>query len=498
LRDYFNNIARNSTVYFFAGIVTRAFGFLLLPVFTRYLTPEEFGIYNFVEIIVNLGITVFTLGLIAAATRFYFDFKQKSDEQKRYLGRIYFFILLVALFMSGVFILFGRRPIEAVFQGLPFYPYAVMAFIICFFRISYRYKLNIYRLEQSSVRYSVLNSVFFLLKLAGILLALMVLKKSLIGVVWSDLIVTVLFAIISMILLRKDIQADFSFRYMIAPLKYSVPLIPHDLSGFVLTTVDRMLIAGILTMYDVGIYSLAVKISMVMIMLMEAVRMAYNPLFFKKATEDPEGSKPFFAKFFTHIILLYVLIGLGIILFNREIITIFASREYYDAGIVLPVIIFSQIIQGVYYLSVVPLFLKKRATYLVTVATLTSSVINIFLNIWLIKAYHITGAAWATCISIFISVILTFIFSQGKFRIPYEYKRVLIVFLLFGGGVAINYFYISTVDSLLPAVLLKTATLALFIILLIPLKFFSKSEQQYLLFIAGKFGLIKKNKHDAF
>lgn len=492
MRHYFNNIAKNSSVYFLGNIITRGFGFILLPVLTRFLSPDEFGIYNFVEIIVTLCIPLFSLSLLGAVSRFYFDYEEKSKEQKQYLGRIFIFINLVSIVLMSFFIGFGRSMIESLFSGMDFYPYAVLAFIIAVFRISYRYKLTIYRCQQASLAYSIFNSSFFIFKLLTLLYVLMVMRKGLIGIVWADLVVSLLFALISLYLMRDEIRADFDFRQLMPSIKYSLPIIPHDISGYILSTIDRVFIAGLLTMADVGIYSLAVKISLIMVFLMEAVRMTYNPLFFQKAINDAEESKPFFSKVFTHTMLLFVFVGLNIIVFSPEIISIFSTPEYRHAGAILPLIIISQVLQGIYYMTVIPLFLDKKNTYLVTVSTLISSVINIFLNIWLIKKYQLSGAAIATCISIGLSALLTYIFSQRIFPIRYEYKRIAYIFLLFIACIVINYWIILPIHSLVFAIGSKVVLIGLFLYSLLLLKFFTAGELEYAQFVLAKIGIGKK------
>ena len=157
-------------------------------------------------------------------------------------------------------------------------------------------------------------------------------------------------------------------------------MVPHMLSGLLLSSIDRIFLERMRGLADVGIYSLAFNLGMVLYIFIESVRLSYAPYFNKTAMREGESAKPKFAKYTTYGFLIYSLAGAFLILFSKELISLIASHEYYFSFRIFPVIILINVFNGLYFFLVRPLFFHRNGPFFVSLSTITSAVANIVLN----------------------------------------------------------------------------------------------------------------------
>ena len=469
-------ISKNTATYFIANAITKVAAFFLIPVYTIFLTPEEYGMLNIIGVTANFLFIFFILGLKGAIRRFSFDFEDQSIGQKKLIGIITIFTFIIGGTLSIFLTLFGNKIFPFFFKNTPFFPYLFTAIWIAFFRIAHQIKLVIFQVRQQAFFYTLLDSGFILANILLTIVVVVLFKKGLTGKIYLDFFLIALFSVISTILLIKDIKINFNLKLLKEPLKFALPLIPHMLSGFLLAAIDKIFIERITGLNDVGLYSLAFNIGMILYMFIEAIRLSYTPYFNKMVIKEGDSAKPKFAKLTTYGFLLYSVAGIFLILFSKELITIIANKEYYLSYSVLPIIILTNVFNGLYFFFVRPLLFFKNATIYVSIATLSTAVVNIILNYFFIKNFGMIGAAWATFISIIIKVILIVIFAQKKYFIKYEIKRLLILTFLI--VVSIMFFYFSEIieTSIIKMIALKTLFFVLIAISFIFTRFFDKKE----------------------
>jgi len=469
-------ISKNTAVYFSANFITKVAAFFLIPVYTVFFSPEEYGILNIITITSNFIFIFYIFGLKGAIQRFSFDFPDKDIRQKKLIGIITLFTFIVGLSLSVLLTIFGDRIFPVFFKDVPFFPYLLVAVWIAFFKIFHQIKLAIFQIRQQAFFYTLLDSGFILANILLTIVVVVFLKKGLTGKVYLDIILITIFSLISIILLLKDIKINFDFKQIKAPLKFSLPLVPHMLSGFLLAAIDRVFLERMEGLDDVGIYSLAFNIAMVLYVFIDAVRLSYTPYFNKTALKEGDGAKTKFAKITSYGFLIYTLSGIFLIIFSKELISLIADKEYHGAIVVFPVIIITNVFNGLYFFFVRPLLFLKNSTKFVSIATVTTAVVNILLNYFFIINFGIIGAAWATFISILIKVGLVFYFAQKKYFIKYEYKRLFILVGTITTSIICFIIFEFLNFNMLYSVLLKIIVFILLISLLFLARFFKKEE----------------------
>ncbi|RLD80596.1 MAG: hypothetical protein DRJ10_07210, partial [Bacteroidetes bacterium] len=147
----------------------------------------------------------------------------------------------------------------------------------------------------------------------------------------------------------------------------------------------------------------------------------------------------------------------------------------------LPILVVTNVFNGLYFFFVRPLLYLKKSTIFVSIATVSTALLNIFLNYFFIINYGIIGAALATFISIITKLILVYIFAQRKYFIAYEFRRLIILSLLIIVSILFFYFIDIFEISFIKVITIKFLFLGSSFLFLIKIKFLSKSEIESML-----------------
>jgi O-antigen/teichoic acid export membrane protein len=475
MRQYILEISKHGSIYTISNFLTRATGLILIPIYTRYLTTSEYGIIANVVAIFNFFLIVNTFGMQAAWGRFFFDFKDKSNDIKIVLGNIFLFLVVYGIVINLIFSFYGKPLFTVLLPDLDFNPYVILALWTAFFAVFLNLKLTLFRVRQQSIQYGIFSFGKFLSMVVLTTIAIVIYKYGAFGKVASEFTIFLAFSIISVYLLYKDFKLKFNWQILKNVLTYAIPTIPHALAGVLMVIVDRVFLTNLKGLDSVGVYAVGFQFGSIMGIIVNSINLSWSPFFMKTASQKNDA-KASFSRLTTYYVLIIIFIALIIIFFSKEAVIFFTTKSYFQAAPIVPIFIFSFVLTGFYYMMATKIFYVKAATKYISIITITSIVINIILNYYFIPEYGIFGAAWARFISLFISFIFAYLISQKYYYIKYEYKRF---FILVGIGSLILFsFYLleSFSLNLFYAFSLKLVLLAFYFILLHLFKFLTKSE----------------------
>ena len=226
-------------------------------------------------------------------------------------------------------------------------------------------------------------------------------------------------------------------------LKYSIPIMPHNLSTQIAQLVSKTLISGSGSLAALGLYSVASQFANVAETIQVYVNNAYGPWLYERLHEKADGYKKNIANV---VDVLCGVIGLAFIciaLFAHDYIVLFIDKSYVDAWKFIPLIITVFAIKTVYYFYVNILFYYKEASRLLFVATVSSSVLNVILSALIIPKYGAYGAVLADAISMFVRVAIVIVISKRYedigLKISNFVKNFFTVILFVFGGLILSY-----------------------------------------------------------
>jgi len=454
---------KNSFIYSLTTFVQKGLVFLLLPLYTHYLPPYEYGIVTVMLAISFICSAFFTFGLDSAILRFYYDAKQDAQEFKTLFGT-----LLIALFFISitVFVLAvtAFSPVVQFFMdNIPFYPYAYIGFAIVVFQPLYNLCLAFLQAKHQAASYSFLSFMYFIINIGFMILFVVIHSMGAIGYLLAILAAQVLSSAAGLWILRNEFRFKFQIQFLKAAMRYSMPLIPHSVASQTAGYADRIILNKFLDTGTAGIYHLGYVLSMPIEILTFSINRAYTPLFFKQVEEKKEDLSDVLDVALV-ITLIYLFFSTALALFSFEIVSWFFSENFLSAYKVIPFISFSFANTGFYYLFSTVLFYDRTLTKFVPISTVIAGITIIALDLVLVPEIGFLGAGIALYSGQLTLAILAYYFSRNKI-IHWPLTKIVSCYLIAVGISAAGIVISSNLSSLFLAIGLK-------LILLLALVFF--------------------------
>ncbi len=437
-----DNVIFNSLIYSVSGLLLKCFQFFLLPLYTAHLTTADYGVTSIsASFITTMGYIV-AFSLFSAVLRFYVDLKQDSEKLKRFYGTITIFVFISGIIFCGLLCLLKEPLCKYVFSGVDFFPIVFVSIISLIFSCQHHIYENILRSQQKAIKYAVIVIAYFFIVLILNILFVVVFKMGATGVVLTTMIGNLLYTVFFIVdmVLSKSITLCIDVPLLKESLKYSIPIMPHDLSTQIAQLVSKALISGNGSLADLGLYSVASQFANVAETVQVYINNAYGPWLYERLHQKEDGYK----KSISNIVeMLCGVIGLAFIciaLFAHDYIVLFIDKSYIDAWKFIPLIVIVFSIKTVYYFYVNILFYYKEASRLLFVATVSSSMLNVILSTFIIPKYGAYGSIFADGISMFVRAAIVIIISKRYEDIGLKISNFIknfftVMFFIFGGHI---------------------------------------------------------------
>ncbi|OCZ49439.1 oligosaccharide flippase family protein [Dehalobacter sp. TeCB1] len=427
-----NKVLKNSFLYTFNSILIKALGFLLLPVYTYFLTPKDYGITNLIAGFTSVASFVVAFSLYSAVTRFYADYKSDRDKLKRFYGTVLTFVSLSGIVFVVLSIVFQRILLSLFFKGLDFYPVVLIGIVGVLFGCIYTVYQNILQGMQDSKKFTITSVIYFLFNVALNLIFIGIYRLGATGVLLAGLIANITFSVYVVFDLRKSALVIFGIdkHLLHEALKYSLPILPHNLSTSIADFFSRILLNSYKSLSSVGLFSIATQFGSIADMIQGSVNMAFAPWFYETMNKNNPESKEEIIRISDLLIRLYGIIFLGIALFCQEAVMLMTNSKYVLTWTVIPILVFAFSVKSIYFFYVNVLFYYKQASKYIFLATLTGSLINVLISFLLIPNLDMYGAALAFVVAKIIVVIIVVVLSLRFDKIGYKLSKMIMLVMI--------------------------------------------------------------------
>lgn len=418
------SVLANSVFYTFGNMLLKVFSFFLIPLYTAYLQPDQYGILNLASGFTAVVSCIITMGFQYAVIRFYADLKNDLSKVARMFGTI---ICSIGgggiVFLCGLF-LFRNYWCSCIFKGIDFYPVIFLAILISFVTSLYSVYQDALKGMQQARKSVLLTYVFFFMILVGNILTVVVLNMGAVGILYAILFVNVIMVGIMFVDLIKHELFVFCIDRKILKdlLKYSLPIVPHSVSYNISSFVTRIIINSKMSVSTLGIFSLASQFGGVADIALSSVQSAFQPWMFNRLndfyhdTNDAGVALTDIARMSYLLMWVYGLIYIIIGSFAQEAVLLMASESYLSSWLYVPIMVFSIALKSPLYFYNNFLYYNKSKTKFIFITTVIGSVINIFITFWLVPIYGILGSIVADIIAIFVRlfIVIPVVYSDSK------------------------------------------------------------------------------------
>ncbi len=476
LQALLRRLLSHSALYGAADVFVNAVNFFLIPVYTAFLTAEDYGALGLLALFGSLAKIVFRLGLDAGFFRTYYDLTEDGDRR----GLAGSCALLVALvgggLLAGVALgaphltrwLFSQShppsswvvltAADVYLSGFAFVPQALL------------------RIRD---RPGLFSGFAGGRHLVNILLKIVLLRAGwgVTGALWSDVVASGVFALLQLPILWNGARWSLSWRLLKPALGFGLPKAPHGFLIQVQNLADRKILDLFVSQAQLGVYQVCYTFGNAVKFASSAFEPAWGPFIYSEI-KKPDAPRTL-ARVITYAFGAFTAVGLAVAVMAREILVLMTPRrpEVWPGAPLIPVVVLAYLLHGVFLLTSVGIGIERKARYypLVTLAAATT---NVIANLLLIPRLGVLGAAWATVASYAVMAALGLTLSLRLYPMPLEVGRLL---RLAGAGALVFSASRLAPAALWPAIGVKTLLLATFPLVLAALGFLREDERRALL-----------------
>jgi O-antigen/teichoic acid export membrane protein len=422
----FRTLGRQTAIYSVGVMLGRAVSFLMLPVYTRFLTPADYGLVQLLEITVEVAAIFFTAGATAGVQRFYFK-ANSADERQRLVSTAFFTVL--ALAAACTIVLLALSPALWHFAlkeaGQPwFIRLASLNFALSFLL---NFPLSFTQTTQRPVLFLVASTCKLVLQLSLNIYFVVVLRLGVVGLLWSTFITNLALGTVMTVWLLRQTGLQFDWAILRDLRRFGTPYQVSWAGSFILTFGDRFFLQAARGTTAVGLYSLAYQFGFLLVQLGSTPFLsAWNPHRHELAKFPRAERDRHFDTGFLYFNLLLITMATGIAVFIRPVIRTMTTPAFHAAAHIVPIILLAYTAQAWADALKFGIDISER-TMLVTKATWATVVVVLLLYATLIPSFGAMGAAMATLAGSFFRAALLYRWSQREWRIEYSWRRPLLL-----------------------------------------------------------------------
>lgn len=451
--------ASNSLFYLLGMVLNRGLAFLLLPLYTKHLTPADYGVLAICGTTTILAMTI-TLSVDSALPLLYS--KLDEHEFKKLLTTVWAWFLIVPLLFIVIVDIGGSQVAAILLAEVAWDPYLRLAVWIAYFSIPSTMVLSLLMGEQKAREYAVFTVASFLVTTLLLIYFVAVRRQGALGSLRGQIIAAVVIAVVSHLIVLKrswPLRAPWiSRKHLVAALRLCVPFMPHVLSLWLLNVSDRWVLSYFVDLSAIGLYSLAYTLGMVVPMFGTAMISAYSPIYYRRAADESFRSQ--LPRLLCLYLLVHTWIALAISLLAPEILRLMTQPAYYQAAALVPWIAAGYwFVVGVYQLSFAVISHHGRSEWTILL-TGPPAITNLVLNWLFVPRYGIWAAAMSTLLTLFLMAGLALFFSRRLDKLPYSWKAIgqMVAVAVATGWVGLTWLSLSNLSL---AVLTKVLLLVL-------------------------------------
>lgn len=433
----YKKLAGDTVIYGMSSIIGRFLNWWLVPYYSFIFAPETYGVVTNLYAMVSFFLVLLAYGMETS----YFRYANKSDDPEK----VYSTSIISLFITSASFILLASvfRHEAANLIQYPDHPeYIVWFAIILGIDVFSNIPFARLRLNNRPVKFAFLKIVNIGFNIAFNIFFLTVCPRmiehnphSVITLVYSPeigvgyvFISNLLASIITLLMLLPEIiKTTFRFdrKLLWQMLSYGFPILIVGLAGMINQNIDKIIMPYLIPeaqnpMHQVGVYGANYKLAVIMNMFIQAFRYAFEPFFFSRGNkkDDPQV----YATVMKYFVISGLLIFLGMVLYI-DFVKVIIDSQYHEGLKVVPIILMANLFFGIYFALSLWYKLTDKTRYGAWIA-LTGSVITIILNLVLIPVIGYTGSAIACFVCFFAMMVISYVYGQKHYPIPYNLRRI--------------------------------------------------------------------------
>jgi O-antigen/teichoic acid export membrane protein len=412
---------KDSAVYTVPAFVSRALGLLTVPLYTRVLSPADYGSFDLFMIFSSIVTLTVALEVSQGLARYYASTSDKNQRIAYASSAFWFSVFCYTLFLVLAFSLTSW--LSGLVMGRPGQEVAYRIGLV------YIWLNGIFNLILMQFRWELRSRQFAVASLLLIITTLIVaiwftywFHWGLAGLMLGMVAGCAIGNIYGLWQLRHSIKLQFSKAKLLEMLVFSWPLVPSGIAVWLNMYVGRILINYFMSVADVGLYGVGARIASIAALLSVGVQASLTPLIY---TYYREPATPLhLAQIFRLFLMSALLVFMTLTLFSQEILCILTTPEFYGGAVVVIYLVPAFFLSQMYIFS--PGIGIAKKTHLIAWINIAGATVNIMLNYLLIPHLGIPGAGISTLCAAFCVFISYMCFSQRFYPVPHKWDGIFV------------------------------------------------------------------------
>lgn len=418
---------KHSSIYAVGNIINRIGAFVLLPVYTNYLSVTEYGVLEIFYIISSIISGVLAIGLAHATLRFYFEYDDQRDRNQvvstNFIGS-----LLISIIGVSVVALIAPTISEELINNPEYVKGIYLVLGILVFELSSQICLAYVRAIEYSMFFVFISIAKLIIQVALNSYLVIVVEAGVIGILVGNLVTVIVgWLVLSIFTLRKC-GFGFKWKKFQPVITYSFPFLLSTIVGLVSTNVDKFILNYMVSLEALGLYALALKFSMIIEQLVgEPFSRSYGAFRYTIMKDQDVGAMQ--ASIVKYLLIITSIVSLGIAFFVKELLIIMSEPGFWKAADIVPVVLIASIFKIMTYPAQSGILFAKKTGYLFYF-TFLAACVSAASNYIFISLYGLIGAAISLVITEGCVLFVTNKISQKYLKVNYEYGKMFVIIFI--------------------------------------------------------------------
>lgn len=383
-------------IYAVGSVLGKIVSIIMLPIYTRYLTPSDYGVLELISITIDVTSAILGLGLLNAVFRFYYKY-ESADDKKQVMSTA--FVMLFCLTIMGIAIIFsvsGR--LSGWLLNTPEYSYYIKIMALTMlFQSTITVPMMYIQAEQRPHLFVTVNIIKLLSQLTFNIYFVVFLGLNILGILYSTLISGGMVGIFLTVWFFRRNGFLFSKSKAQDMVRFGSPLVLSAVASFYVQYSDRYFLKTWATLHEVGLYSLAYSFGFwLMALVSDPFTKTWDTQCFEVASR--QNAQELFQNVFLLINFITISAALGMSLFSYDFLRIMSGKQFWAANRVVPIILLAFLLRSWSYFVGFGIILKEKTIYTAAGTYIAAFVVTLF-SYLLIPRYGAMGAAIATLVS---------------------------------------------------------------------------------------------------
>ena len=420
-------LGKETLIYGTSTVLARLLNFCLVPFYTYYLLPGDYGIIATTFAVIALLNVIFLFGMDQSYLRFASEHAQKTDV----FQHCFYGVLLNGVILSVLLWLFAKPFAALIGIGAQQSHLVHLAGWVVLLDVLTMIPFAGLRLERRPWYFAGVRTASIVVNVLGNIFFIAVLKLGIASILWANIFASLTSLLLLSPVVCKELLAkkpQFQKELLRAMLQFAWPFVPSGLASLLISVIDKPILVHLVGLSEVGIYQANFKIGVFMMLLVSMFDQAWRPFFLAHAKEP--DAKQTFARVLTCFVALgsWFLLGLSFLMPPIIQSNLFGSFHlisptYWSGLHVIPCVLTGYFFYGLYVNFMVGPVMTKKTKVLLWI-TLLGALTSITTNLTLVPHLGILGAGWAVALSYGAMALALFRFTQKNYPIPYELSKL--------------------------------------------------------------------------